>query len=550
MKVAGFLGMFMLINIATAKSRHYKIDISSSEFNPDCASSSIKSMLVNGQFPAPPLYAVKGDDIEITVCNNIDSESETSIHYHGIRQYKSTGSDGVPGINQEAIAPGECYVQKFTVYDQSGTFFYHAHLGLQDETIQGPFIVYDSEDSWPDSDESLTDGPYEYDDERILQISEWWHMPAKEREAYYLGPNFTFDYGADSILMNGRTVNNPSQLAMSTCPGYMGLNVEPNKTYRLRIIGGNTFRVLGLAIKDHPMTIIEIDGTMVEPLTVSNLEITPGQRFSVLIHTKDFAPGSSFTIATHYLYRRTDNFFTENGYALLNYVRPHSINKHVLPFETVREFPEFPETDRNGWYWNEIKSLLPRNPIVDGFPDRTIKLRSDHVKGPDNSTRYRINGRPLVHHPISLYSNHMNSIPQVSRINVLNMDGYNDGRETYPIFNGEIIDLVFQNAMGPQGCLIHPWHTHGHSHYVIAFGDGEYQPEVHGFIRNIPNPLLKDTTTVYPTDPDPKFGGCGWTKVRIIADNPGFWAVHCHITTHMLQGKMAIIEESSDLIPR
>lgn len=38
--------------------------------------------------------------------------------------------------------------------------------------------------------------------------------------------------------------------------------------------------------------------------------------------------------------------------------------------------------------------------------------------------------------------------------------------------------------------------------------------------------------------------------IRFLQDNPGFWAVHCHITTHMIQGKMIVLEEAPELIQK
>ncbi|PHZ10392.1 Cupredoxin [Rhizopus microsporus ATCC 52813] len=224
-----------------------------------------------------------------------------------------------------------------------------------------------------------------------------------------------------------------------TCPGYTTFDVEPNTVYRLRIIGGNTFRTLALAIKHHNMTLIEVDGELVHPYETSFLEVTPGQRFSVLFRTGDYTPGMVFAIGTSYLWRQRGRGITENGFDL----------------------------------------------------------------------------------------------------------------HTYRIAYNETVDLVFQNSKNRDGgCLLHPWHTHGHSHYVIASGPGDYNHTLHKHIRNFKYPLYKDTSVAYPYFSNDGSEGCGWTKVRIKADNPGFWAVHCHITTHMIQGKMIVLEEAPDLISR
>ncbi|KAL0098037.1 multicopper oxidase-domain-containing protein [Phycomyces blakesleeanus] len=638
--VCRITGLLLLSNVVFAALRTFELNLTNGDFNPDCHTNHTKVMLVNGQFPGPPIYVTKGDDVVITVHNRMETNSPSAIHYHGIRQYGSVASDGVPGVTQPLIQPGGSYVHKFRVQNQSGTFFYHAHAGMQDDTIQGPFIVYDDENSWPSSlGKQLSDGPFTYDDERIIHLSEWWRQHHHQRESYYLGPTFRFDHSAESILINGRTINNPLQIMNpATCPGYTALNVEPNKTYRFRIIGGNSFRTLALAIKDHPMTIIEVDGEKVVPYETSFLEITPGQRFSVLVHTANAEPGSAFAIATNYRYRHRGKGYTENGFGYMRYVAPggltepysnimkpdsiypHSSGKlyaatsnkqhsgkcsnptflkkrqetggksghggHGGPgepggegggsgkgggskggkgkgggggggpggkrpprdFTYAKDFPVFPEEDGVGWIWDKLQPLQGRDQILDEQPDRTIKLRASIMKHGDNTTRYYMNGRPPIEHALPLYNSLTRGLRKTPRLEELEEDGYSAELKTYPLFYQETIDVVLQNAMGGIDCLLHPWHTHGHSHHLIASGVGEYNHEEHKDIRNFATPLYKDVSVVYPSEPDPVTRGCGWTKIRIKADNPGYWAIHCHITAHMLQGKMAVFEESPDLI--
>ncbi len=68
------------------------------------------------------------------------------------------------------------------------------------------------------------------------------------------------------------------------------------------------------------------------------------------------------------------------------------------------------------------------------------------------------------------------------------------------------------------------------------------------------NAVYRDTTTVIPDSVKPfsgqsDQGGCGWTAVRFIADNPGVWPFHCHVTWHFVMGMQAIFIESPNKIP-
>lgn len=87
-----------------------------------------KGILVNGTSPGPVLKATVGDTVEFLVHNNM--ESETTIHFHGITQGKTPWADGVPGLSQKAIEPGQSFLYKWEA-DESGTYWYHAHYRSQ-----------------------------------------------------------------------------------------------------------------------------------------------------------------------------------------------------------------------------------------------------------------------------------------------------------------------------------------------------------------------------------------------------------------------------------
>jgi FtsP/CotA-like multicopper oxidase with cupredoxin domain len=82
----------------------------------------------NGQTPGPTLEAIEGDRVRILVTNNLPEH--TSIHWHGI--LLPNGMDGVGGLTQPQIKPGETFVYEFTLR-QHGTYMYHPHA---DETVQ------------------------------------------------------------------------------------------------------------------------------------------------------------------------------------------------------------------------------------------------------------------------------------------------------------------------------------------------------------------------------------------------------------------------------
>jgi FtsP/CotA-like multicopper oxidase with cupredoxin domain len=94
----------------------------------------------NGQSPGPTIEAVEGDKVRIFVTNRLPEH--TTVHWHG--QRLPNGMDGMGGLTQPHIKPGQTYVYEFELR-RSGTFMYHPH---SDEMVQmamgmmGFFVVH------------------------------------------------------------------------------------------------------------------------------------------------------------------------------------------------------------------------------------------------------------------------------------------------------------------------------------------------------------------------------------------------------------------------
>ena len=78
---------------------------------------------VNGTSPGPLLEATVGDLVEVTLVNENITEG-TTLHWHGVDV--PNAADGVAGVTQDAVGPGEEFVYRFVV-EQAGTFWYHSH---------------------------------------------------------------------------------------------------------------------------------------------------------------------------------------------------------------------------------------------------------------------------------------------------------------------------------------------------------------------------------------------------------------------------------------
>jgi FtsP/CotA-like multicopper oxidase with cupredoxin domain len=117
----------------------------------------------NGQSPGPTIEAVEGDKVRIFVTNRLPEH--TTVHWHGM--LLPSGMDGVGGLSQPTIRPGETFAYEY-VLQKSGTFMYHPHA---DETFQmamgmmGSFVVHPKDPAFMrvDRDFIFLTGAYDID---------------------------------------------------------------------------------------------------------------------------------------------------------------------------------------------------------------------------------------------------------------------------------------------------------------------------------------------------------------------------------------------------
>ena len=119
----------------------------------------------NGIVPGPQIRVRNGQRVRVRFTNNLPVE--TTIHWHGIGVPSS--QDGVPGVSQQPIEPGQSFTYEFTARpagdpNGGGTFLYHTHV---DEDRQMPVGLYGSFIIDPPK------RPAGYAVDRALVFSEW-----------------------------------------------------------------------------------------------------------------------------------------------------------------------------------------------------------------------------------------------------------------------------------------------------------------------------------------------------------------------------------------
>jgi manganese oxidase len=112
----------------------------------------------NGSAPGPTLQATEGDRIRIVFDNHLPEP--TGVHWHGLEL--PIEMDGVPGVSQNLIMPGERFVYEFDLH-QNGTFFYHSHMAMQEMVgMLGGFIIHPKTPYAPRADKDFFYSLQEY----------------------------------------------------------------------------------------------------------------------------------------------------------------------------------------------------------------------------------------------------------------------------------------------------------------------------------------------------------------------------------------------------
>ncbi len=184
----------------------------------------------NGRVHGPTIEAVEGDRVRIYVTNRLPAA--TSIHWHGI--LLPSGMDGVGGLSQRAIKPGETFKYEFTL-KQHGTFMYHSH---HDEMTQmqlgmiGLFIIHPKEPR-----KELPDRDY------AIMLSEWKIEVGARRP----DPNEMTDFNI--FTMNARAF-----------PGTAPLLAKEGERVRIRLGNLSTMSHHAIHIHGHHFKVVETDG--------------------------------------------------------------------------------------------------------------------------------------------------------------------------------------------------------------------------------------------------------------------------------------------------
>ncbi|MCW5631963.1 MAG: copper resistance system multicopper oxidase [Rubrivivax sp.] len=260
---------------------------------------------INGSIPAPTLRWREGDEVTIRVTNRL--REATSIHWHGI--ILPFQMDGVPGISFAGISPGETFTYRFKV-EQSGTYWYHSHSGMQEQTGMYGAIVIDPRDG----------GGARAPRDHVVLLSDWtdddpmrvFHKLKAQGDYYNINEPTAMDFFRDvsasglaaaldkrrmwnQMRMSPTDLGDLSARALTylmngTTPAgnWTGL-FKPGERVRLRFINGAANTFYDVRIPGLKLTVVQTDGVDVEPVTVDEFRFGPGETCDVIVQPRDEA---------------------------------------------------------------------------------------------------------------------------------------------------------------------------------------------------------------------------------------------------------------------
>ena len=363
-------------------------------------------------------------------------------------------------------------------------------------------------------------------------------------------------------------------------------NVEPGKSYRFRLIGTMSQTILRFSIDHHKLYVMSADGYLTQPFETDVLIMHIGERYDFILKAdKKVQPGTIYPIRIESVAVLCDDFSKPErvGFAYLRYTKGSSaettvVKKHEsrcyadhcttlnCPFKSYPKGASDVTMECHDVY--DVLSLLYPTPNADipsatdiafeGFFNFGVLGRKLATV---NGIQFKLPSKPLVS---SHYNNETLDVCEYQ-----DMFGCkSDPRPSCP----HIVNIPKQHKMktirfvfssissfgSPSSIRTHPMHLHGHSFFVakIAYPDYDENGTIVSQIDDLtipdcgpgawknnvqPEGIRVDSETIRKDVIVVPAGG--YVVVDFLANNPGWWFLHCHIDNHLKNGMGMVVGE-------
>ena len=522
----------------------------------------VMGMTVNGSIPGPTLEFTEGEQAIIHVINKMDVE--TSIHWHGI--LLPNFQDGVPYLTTPPIIAGTTFTYNFPI-NHSGTYWYHSHTMLQEQSgVFGSIVIQPKEKA------------LDYDKELVLMLSDWTNEKPKDvmrtlkrgSEWYEikkgtstplnqvigrgaLGAQIDFwrqrMEGADiadiyypAFLVNGKQ--------SAEYPGF-----KPGERVRLRIINGSASTQFWMTFGGESPLLISADGLDVTPVKRNKTFIAIAETYDFIVtipqngklEFRAMAQDGSGTALAYFgngeivsapIVSQPDKIAMMQEMARMKM----KMGAHALKFQPKKDERykmkeeygmEMDGMERDHSKMDHSKMEMPKDSMkmdhskmdhskmdmknepmqMEGM-GMNSEYTYDYLKSPEKTSYSQ--DTPVTEILLNLTGNmnryiwSMNGVPLSETDNI-------------KIKGNEVTRITLNNLT----MMHHPMHLHGHFFRVIN-KNGEYSP-------------LKHTVNVPPMEA---------VTIEFYGDAYGDWFFHCHVLYHMMGGMARIFSYETPRDPR
>ena len=319
------------------------------------AEQAVEAWTYNGGVPGPVIRARVGDRLVVHFTNKLPAP--TTVHWHGVRL--PIGMDGVPGVSQPEVKPGESFTYDFTLPD-AGLYWYHPHVASAEQVgfgLYGALLVEDPHDGVGVADQL------------VMVLSDMSIVPAGTLEPADAGGSIGTVFGREGshVLLNGRE--------------HSSMTVRAGAPQRWRIVNAAKSRYFSLDLGGVVFRQIGTDGGLQEyPTEHDTLTLGPGERADVIVSPTGTAtkPAVLRSVLVYRGFGTIEGRFPYDDLATINFAEgpPYSgpplpdVRRQIEPtiragatavdleFTLVQAPDQAPEYQISGALWDAKEKLL------------------------------------------------------------------------------------------------------------------------------------------------------------------------------------------------
>lgn len=492
---------------------------------------------INGQFPGPILNVTTNWNVVVNVKNDLDEP--LLLTWNGVQHRKNSWQDGVLGTNCP-IPAGWNWTYQFQVKDQIGSFFYFPSLDFQRAAGGYGGIIINNRDVIP--------LPFAVPDGDItIFISDWYTKSHKKlRKDVENG----VDLGVpDGILINGL---GPYRYDAAIVPDgipYQLINVEPGKTYRLRVHNVGISTSLNFRIQNHNLLLVETEGSYTVQQNYTNMDIHVGQSFSFLVTTDQNASSEYYIVASP-RFVNSSEWNKVTGVAILHYSNSLGPASGPLPDPPNAYDTYFSMNQARSIRWNVSAGAARPNP-QGSFKYGQITVTDVYVilNRPaeliEGKWRTTLNGISYLPPSTPLMLAQQFNIPGAYKLDfpykLMNRAPKVDTSLINGTYKG-FMEIIFQN----NDTTVQSYHMDGYAFFVVGMDFGVWTENSRG-TYNKWDGVARSTTQVFPG---------AWTAILVYLDNAGIWNLRAeNLDTWYLGQEVYVnvinpeIDKSAPLLP-